>query len=51
MADGQINFELKEDDTVLLGIPNYKVKLLGGSLDKFYSALQSKLNWSGGPRA
>ena len=51
MADGQINFELKENDTVILGIPNYRVKLLGGSLDKFYSALQSKLNWSGGPRA
>ena len=51
MVDGQINFELKENDEVLLSIPNYKVRLLGGSLEKFYSALQSKLNWSGGPRA
>lgn len=51
MADGQINFNLEENDDVLLSIPDYKVRLLGGSLDKFYSALQSKLNWAGGPRA
>ncbi len=51
MVDGQINFSLEEGDEVVLGIPDYKVKLVGGSLEKFYSALQSKLNWSGGPRA
>lgn len=50
-VDGQINFSLEENDQVFLNIPDYKVKLVGGSLEKFYSALQSKLNWSGGPRA
>lgn len=50
-VDGQINFSLHENDKVVLSIPNYRVKLVGGSLEKFYAALQSKLNWSGGPRA
>ncbi|HAK68032.1 MAG TPA: NAD(+) kinase [Treponema sp.] len=50
-VDGQINFDLQEKDRVLLYIPEYSVTLVGYTLETFYSALQSKLNWSGGPRA
>ncbi len=50
-CDGQIDFELEEDDVVILGIPEFNAKLISSTQEKFYSALQSKLNWAGGPRA
>lgn len=50
-VDGQIDFALLKDDRVELSIPPYAVKLAGYTLEKFYAALQSKLNWAGGPRA
>lgn len=50
-ADGQISFNLRAEDVIILGIPKYKASLICATQEKFYSALQSKLNWSGGPRA
>ena len=50
-ADGQINFDLAEGDVIILKIPPYRAKIIGATQENFYSALQSKLNWSGGPRA
>ncbi|MDD7015159.1 MAG: NAD(+)/NADH kinase [Treponema sp.] len=50
-ADGQLNFPLEQGDVVIIGISKHKARLIGSTQEKFYSALQSKLNWSGGPRA
>ncbi|WP_407399328.1 NAD(+)/NADH kinase [Treponema sp.] len=50
-CDGQIGFNLEKDDVIILGIPEYTARLIGSTQEKFYAALQSKLNWSGGPRA
>lgn len=50
-ADGQIEFPLKENDVIILGLSEYKAHLVGATQENFYAALQSKLNWSGGPRA
>lgn len=50
-CDGQVGFKLEKDDVIILGIPDYTAKLVCASQEKFYAALQSKLNWSGGPRA
>ena len=50
-CDGQIGFKLQKDDVIILGIPKYTARLIGSTQEKFYAALQSKLNWSGGPRA
>lgn len=50
-CDGQISFNLKKDDVIILGIPEFTARLVGSTQEKFYAALQSKLNWSGGPRA
>lgn len=50
-CDGQVSFDLCEGDVLILSISEYKVRLLGASQERFYSALRSKLNWSGGPRA
>ncbi|MBO4387500.1 MAG: NAD(+)/NADH kinase [Treponema sp.] len=49
--DGQVNFNLQENDVIILGIPEYKASIICSTQEKFYAALQSKLNWSGGPRA
>ncbi len=49
-ADGQIPLSLQEGDVIILGLTDYKAKLLCNSQEKFYLALQSKLNWAGGPR-
>lgn len=49
--DGQLGFNLKKEDVIILGIPEYTAKLIGSTQEKFYAALQSKLNWSGGPHA
>lgn len=50
-ADGQIDFDLETEDVIILKVPEYKAYLISSVQEKFYSALQSKLNWSGGPRA
>ncbi len=50
-ADCQIEFALQSNDTVILKVPEYKAYLICSEQEKFYAALQSKLNWSGGPRA
>ena len=49
--DGQVNFKLNKNDVIILGIPAFRALLAGATQEKFYAALQSKLNWSGGPRA
>jgi len=50
-ADGQVSFNLEQNDVLILGLADYKAKLLCSTQEKFYAALQSKLNWAGGPRA
>ncbi len=50
-ADGQIDFELFTDDVVILRTAAHKATLVASSQVQFYNALQSKLNWAGGPRA
>jgi len=50
-VDGQINYELKEDDIVILRISDDKARLISSTHERFYSSLRSKLNWSGGPHA
>lgn len=50
-ADGQIPLALEEGDVIILSLSEYKAKLLCTSQETFYSSLQNKLNWAGGPRA
>lgn len=45
--DGQEFFKLTEGDSLFVEEAPYKVKLIGCDSDVFYSALRSKLNWSG----
>lgn len=49
--DGQRPFELEIGDTVKIRRLKKKVRLIGCNTKKFYGALRSKLNWSGGPHA
>src|SRR5574344_232978 len=50
-ADGQVSFELKENDCIKMRIAEHKARLVCSTQEKFYAALRSKLNWSGGPLA
>ncbi|MBP5443283.1 MAG: NAD(+)/NADH kinase [Treponema sp.] len=50
-VDGQVGFDLEQDDRIQLEIPECCARLVGATENTFYAALQSKLNWSGGPRA
>lgn len=50
-VDGQLGFDLEQDDVIQLEIPECCARLVGATENTFYAALQSKLNWSGGPRA
>jgi len=50
-VDGQIQRDLLPGDVVIIGVSEKRAKLIGATQEKFYSALQCKLNWSGGPRA
>lgn len=50
-ADGQVPFLLKEKDCIKMRISEYKASLICSTPENFYSALRSKLNWSGGPLA
>lgn len=47
--DGQEVFPLVEGDTVFVDESPHRVRLVGCDTDVFYSALRSKLNWSGAP--
>lgn len=49
--DGAKNIELTVGDTVLIKKFENRVQLVNCTSSKFYSALRSKLNWSGGPHA
>ena len=49
--DGQKPFDLHEGDCIKIRRLQEKVKLVGWTTKKFYGALRSKLNWSGGPHA
>ncbi|MBQ9494454.1 MAG: NAD(+)/NADH kinase [Treponema sp.] len=50
-VDGQKPVPLKVGDSITIRRAPHKVKLVGCTAEKFYGALRSKLNWSGGPHA
>jgi NAD+ kinase len=50
-CDGQVLVDLAEGDVVKIGKSEDSVMLVGCNSHLFYSALRSKLNWSGGPHA
>ncbi len=50
-VDGQKPKELHQGDVIKVRRINKKVKLAGCTTQRFYEALRSKLNWSGGPHA
>ena len=50
-VDGQEAFSMEYGDKISVSRFEKKVKLLCATEEKFYSALRSKLNWSGGPYA
>ena len=49
--DGAKTVELTVGDTILIRRFDKKVRLVNCTSNNFYSALRSKLNWSGGPYA
>lgn len=49
--DGQEPVDVYEGDRIFIRHINQKVRLVGCTEQRFYEALQSKLNWSGGPHA
>lgn len=50
-VDGQALFDLHEGDVLKIRRISDRFILAGSSTESFYSALRSKLNWSGGPHA
>jgi NAD+ kinase len=50
-VDGQEPVIIHEEDCIKIRKMPEKVKLVGCTQEKFYNALRSKLNWSGGPHA
>ncbi len=50
-ADGQITTDLQVDDVIKFRLADKKVMLAGCNSPHFYSALRSKLHWSGGTHA
>ena len=50
-VDGQEPFELTFGDIISIKKFEKNIKLISCTRDKFYKALRSKLNWSGGPHA
>lgn len=48
-VDGQIPVDLHVDDCIKIHRLEEKALLVGCTKEKFYHALRSKLNWSGGP--
>lgn len=51
IVDGQKPFKITSGDFINIKLLEKKVKLVGCTTEKFYNALRSKLNWSGGPHA
>ena len=49
-VDGQIPVDLHVGDVIRIKQIEAKAKLIGCTKEKFYNALRSKLNWSGGPQ-
>ncbi|MBQ0050828.1 MAG: NAD(+)/NADH kinase [Treponema sp.] len=49
-VDGQIPVDLHVGDIVKIKQAEGRAKLIGCTKEKFYDALRSKLNWSGGPQ-
>lgn len=49
-VDGQIPIDLHVGDLIKIRLDANKAKLVGCTREKFYDALRSKLNWSGGPQ-
>lgn len=50
-VDGQKPVKVSEGEHIIIKKHEHSVKLVGCSPNKFYDALRSKLNWSGGPHA
>lgn len=50
-CDGQVPFALEENDKIKLSVCKNRATLVCSTQEKFYAALRSKLNWSGGPLA
>lgn len=50
-VDGQKPVQVSEGEHIIIKKHEHSVKLVGCSPKKFYDALRSKLNWSGGPHA
>lgn len=50
-VDGQLPVELTVTDVVIITKASQKALLVGCTIDNFYAALRSKLNWAGGPHA
>lgn len=48
-VDGQIPVDLHVGDVIRINQTAHKARLIGCTKEKFYNALRSKLNWSGGP--
>lgn len=51
IVDGQEPVSLHADDCIKIKRFSKKVKLINCTEENFYSALRSKLNWTGGPHA
>ncbi len=50
-CDGQESFPLQTEDKIVIRRDETEVRLAGCGKSEFYTALKSKLNWSGGPHA
>jgi NAD+ kinase len=50
-CDGQVSMKLAVDDVLVIKKAEVSAHLLGCDANVFYSALRTKLHWSGGPRA
>lgn len=51
IVDGQEPVALQENDLIKISTIDKKIKLIFCTKEKFYKALRSKLNWTGGPHA
>lgn len=51
IVDGQDGIPLEAKDKIVIKKNNKKVQLVSCNEEKFYNALRSKLNWTGGPHA
>lgn len=51
IVDGQEGIDLLPNDKIIIKKNKKNVRLILNNEEKFYSALRSKLNWTGGPHA